>query len=725
MKNKMLGIMILMAICLISVSAVQAGCSEGICCDKDLWAQMGENEAQIFTANNVEYEIEVLVISETSNEAKFKVNGQITEALAEGEEDTLADGSVIEVKKIFSENGVSKVIFCFDYGNLQNSKSMNIAEFSPAPQQKYSPGQEVTFRLKATENFEDGIASYDEGFNIQFYTFDATEFTEDQMFFGAGIPGDYIPVDIVKQYNANFISPYWTSTFNVPQKPGKYYTLFTLYCSRDQSTCGHDNILRGAHSKYLIEYEVAGDAPRQNYACDGETGTLKNGETKVYTVERTEYEIKAEKYQGNFKLNVNGEQTDWLYIGTKQTMADGLKIKVVDMGSDDLTFCMTPGPEPTTPETSQPEEKIDLSNFPELFIKGKSLNGIFVVGDQAPADDVIAAIDISVSFQKYGVSKTGEAMLASEIDHYKRNIISVGRPCDNPVTAQILRMNGISDYDLDCSYGLKPRQAMVYLFDYKGYAHLLVFGYSRLETRQAARELTFKKMKGRKQLLGFNGGSMPQPERAELYCEDSDGGVEPYKEGYVYIPESDDIKKKVDSCYAPEELLEGGLPNKGNIVDSCTANELCYVTETYCSQPKEVQRTVIGVKHIPCPNGCKNGACIKGEKEYMERQPEPPITDAEDRDCPGCKKNGACMQIGIRLLENDEPVYCDIDSAFKPQRENDKACMNNYECLSNTCQDSVCQSMGEQIRGIREELEEQKGILEKIMGFFKSMFSFR
>jgi hypothetical protein len=70
MKNKIWGIMILIAICLMSVSAVQAGCSEGICCDKDLWASLNENEAKIFTANHIEYEVELLVISETSNEAK-------------------------------------------------------------------------------------------------------------------------------------------------------------------------------------------------------------------------------------------------------------------------------------------------------------------------------------------------------------------------------------------------------------------------------------------------------------------------------------------------------------------------------------------------------------------------------------------------------------------------------------------------------------------------------
>jgi len=598
MKNKILIITLMLAILAISITAVQAGCSDGICCDKDLWAKLSENEVHTARANNFEYEMEVLVISETSDEAKFKINGEITDALSEGEEDTLSDGSVIEVKKILSENGVSKVIICFDYGVLK---------------------------------------------------------------------------------------------------------------------------------------------------CSGVVGELNDGETEHYMVGdyagAYEYEVEASVYKGNFRLKVNGEMTDWLGIGSEQTMADGLKVKILYIGSDRIRFCMTPGPATSSckettlrqgeqhnyrigndhytiglhfvdtdtdnpkakikingqmsqalsagetyrfgegssiselkifsikrdgskyqityciksdrlvmsedipeqeAESSQPEDKIDLSNYPELFIKGKSLNGIFVVGDQAPADDVIAAIDISMSFQKYGVSKTGEAMLASEVNHYKRNIISVGRPCDNAVTAQILRANGISDYDFDCSYGLKPGQAMVYLFDYHGYAHLLVFGYSRLETRQAARQLTFQKMKGRKQLLGFTGGSMPQPEE-------------------------------------PEKII-----------------------------PEEITPS------IPEP--------VRTEEEPEHREPQ--VVEDADKDCPGCRKNGACMQIGIRFLEGETPVYCDIDHAFKPQLENGKRCQNNYECLSNTCQDGACQSMGKQIESIQKELQEQKGILEKILGFFKRIFSF-
>jgi hypothetical protein len=644
MKNKIWGIMILIAICLMSVSAVQAGCSEGICCDKDLWASLNENEAKIFTANHIEYEVELLVISETSNEAKFKINGEITDALSEGEEDTLADGSVIEVKKIYpGQNGASsRVITCFDYGSMH----------APQPQ------------------------------------------------------------------------------------------------------------------------------------CNGVSSTLSDGQKGAYVVNNKEYEIKANKYQGNFKLNINGENTGWLYIGTKQIMADGLQVKILNVGSNDITFCMTPGPAPTTSssqDTSKPELKIDLSNYPDLFIKGKKVNAVFVVGDQAPADDVIAAVDISVSYQNKGITptnptpfETGTTALASEIGNYNRNIISIGRPCDNAVTAQILRANGISDYDFDCSYGLKPGQAVVYLFNYNGYAHMLVFGYSRLETRQAARALTFQKLKGTKQLLTFDEGTMPQPETTPAEQETCWTEVEQFKKEMIEKYENQELRIPEDMMRKFEEMRArcAGTRAVPQTYDSCISeyDSKAGVEQRQRQNYPEADRIrkeglkVCGDKFgMPIPGPARPAEeiaeCMKEvekfKRELVEKYDnkglpipedlmrkynemhmrctneiitperiELPIVEDGKEDCPGCRKNGACMQIGIRFLEGDEPVYCDIDHAFKPQLENGKACMNNYECLSNTCSDGVCQSMSEQIKGIQKELEEQKGILEKIMGFFKRMFSF-
>ncbi len=295
----------------------------------------------------------------------------------------------------------------------------------------------------------------------------------------------------------------------------------------------------------------------------------------------------------------------------------------VDHGVRSIVAESAPSIPPTNPTTSSTRDRIDLSNYPEIFFDNDKINAILVVGDEAPADDVIAATDIVVSFEnRRSIRPT---YLASEVNNLKQNIISVGNPCDNPVTAKLTELN-------DCHGGLKPGQAMITLKEYQGYAHMAVFGYSRMETRKAARALGTIRLNGQKALLEFK--------------ED-------------FTPERISIPEKTE----PEPISE----------------------------------------------------------RYIEKEPQ--IIESE-KDCVGCRKNGACMQFGIRMIEQNKPVYCDIDNTFKPQKENEKSCQNNYECLSNTCQDGTCQSISEKIQSIEKELKEQRTILDKLVGFFKRLFRF-
>lgn len=66
---------------------------------------MSENERQTWTVrmpngNMNEFDVELLVVSETSSEAKFKINGEITEPLKRGDGYNLNDGSVFVITAI-------------------------------------------------------------------------------------------------------------------------------------------------------------------------------------------------------------------------------------------------------------------------------------------------------------------------------------------------------------------------------------------------------------------------------------------------------------------------------------------------------------------------------------------------------------------------------------------------------------------------------------------------
>ena len=69
-------------------------------------AILGENDKETYVVDGKEYEVEVLVISETSRggegSVKFRINGEITDELGDGETDVLADGTQIGIRDILA-----------------------------------------------------------------------------------------------------------------------------------------------------------------------------------------------------------------------------------------------------------------------------------------------------------------------------------------------------------------------------------------------------------------------------------------------------------------------------------------------------------------------------------------------------------------------------------------------------------------------------------------------
>lgn len=69
-------------------------------------AILGENDKETYVVDGKEYEVEVLVISETAKggegSVKFRINGEITDELEDGETDVLADGTQIGIRDILA-----------------------------------------------------------------------------------------------------------------------------------------------------------------------------------------------------------------------------------------------------------------------------------------------------------------------------------------------------------------------------------------------------------------------------------------------------------------------------------------------------------------------------------------------------------------------------------------------------------------------------------------------
>lgn len=125
-----------------------------------------------------------------------------------------------------------------------------------------------------------------------------------------------------------------------------------------------------------------------------------------------------------------------------------------------------------------------LSDFPDSFIENGSFDGVIVVGNQAPASDVIAQSNLVQYLVGYtGKSLVGSTKLSGEISNLNQNIISIGSPCHNPISAQIM------NNPQPCNKELQEGKGFIKLFKYDGYYHMVIAGYSDKDARQAVTDL--------------------------------------------------------------------------------------------------------------------------------------------------------------------------------------------------------------------------------------------
>ncbi len=133
----------------------------------------------------------------------------------------------------------------------------------------------------------------------------------------------------------------------------------------------------------------------------------------------------------------------------------------------------------------------DLAEYPYPYVDKGSIVGKIVVGAQASTFDVLSAIDIAEGlYQSIGVEQSninnetvflGVAILDSDVtDMYSENYISVGNPCVNTLSAELL------GNPVNCIEGFEQGKALLKLFTAGDKTHLLVAGYSDMDTRGAA-----------------------------------------------------------------------------------------------------------------------------------------------------------------------------------------------------------------------------------------------
>lgn len=77
----------------------------------------------------------------------------------------------------------------------------------------------------------------------------------------------------------------------------------------------------------------------------------------------------------------------------------------------------------------------------------------------------------------------------------------------------------------------------------------------------------------------------------------------------------------------------------------------------------------------------------------------------------------SCVNVGVRLLGEDKQLlYCDLSGELMQQKNINEACMNSYECTTNSCNSSVCTDLVQELKETRSLLQRVNNWLDKLFG---------
>ncbi len=159
------------------------------------------------------------------------------------------------------------------------------------------------------------------------------------------------------------------------------------------------------------------------------------------------------------------------------------------------------------------EKSKDLSDYPGFLLNGK-FDLTTVVGDKSSSINVLAQTYILPSF--LSMAKAVKNKLASEVTDLNQNIISIGNPCINEISAKI--MNDPEPCDKDFQSG----KGYIRLYKNNDFFHLIVAGYTDLGTKKAAEILANYRsypLKGNEYVIEFsddNGDRLTEEKKETL-----------------------------------------------------------------------------------------------------------------------------------------------------------------------------------------------------------------
>lgn len=353
----------------------------------------------------------------------------------------------------------------------------------------------------------------------------------------------------------------------------------------------------------------------------------------------------------------------------------------------------------------EPSNEIDLSEYPEMYIKEGKFDGVIVIGRNAPSTDTIAAANVAMGLQE---SMYIEQEVCNDQNECKQrkvmttkpeikmddevtlgtNIISIGNPCNNQVTRKIMQTG-------DCNYKVnKENQGIIFAKKQKGYTHLVLYGAKEMDTIEASKVL--------QNHIRHELNRNPYYVKSDK-CTDTDGGKNYNLQGVV---------------------TKGNTRNK----DTCSNSGMLF--EQYCKNGQPVQGT------YNCPNGCNDGACVTEQQiEFWIKQGEMTkrtlegksyeiemVDVTESGESCGLRVNGDFLALDIhevQTINNLEVELVDAKAVQTEQMDADICRLKVKHNPDNTIDNAMLMDEGEYVdrSGHRIKMLDVSGDGEKC-GFF-------
>jgi len=239
---------------------------------------------------------------------------------------------------------------------------------------------------------------------------------------------------------------------------------------------------------------------------------------------------------------------------------------------------------------------MDLSDYPNMFIQDNGFNGILVVSDTAPADDVIGITDIASSLQyttePSGTSEGGTTVTKIEVGTTKLASQVTNPDAHNLILVGMLKRDSYKgNHLIDRYYSGNPSGGLIKLIRNGDNYVLIATGDSTINVREATKVLANYGD------YNLDGMEYEIQGSVEPSCNDSDGGKDFYIKGVV----NNNERSSEDFCN------KGYAVNRPSTeVDSCSGSD-CYAIDYYCNGD------ITTWDRYQCPYGCDDGACKEKE----------------------------------------------------------------------------------------------------------------